>query len=95
MTARTFATGATSSMTGLTATKINSMLAAMDSMAADRILTPTATNFAMTDSSATRANLVFLAMTRTLPQTGATFATTSLTNPNTQVTSLVVAMTLA
>jgi len=95
MTARTFATGATSSMTGLTATKINSMLAAMDSMAADRIVTPTATNFAMTDSTVTPTNLVLLAMIRTLAQTGATFATTSLTSPNTQAASPVGAMTLA
>jgi hypothetical protein len=90
MTARTFATGASSSTTGLTVAKINSMLAAMGS-----ILTPTATNFAMTDSTVTRTSLVFLTMTRTLVQTGATFATTRLTSPNTQAASPVGAMTLA
>ena len=90
MTASTFATGATSSTTGLTATEINSMLAAMDS-----ILTPTKTNFAMTDSTVTPTNLVLLAMIRTLAQTGATYATTSLTSPNTQAASPVGTMILA
>ena len=65
--------------------------------ATGRILTQTATNFAMTDSTATRTNLVFSAMTRTLAQTGATFATMVLTRPNINIkgTSLMAAMPLA